>query len=43
VRQVGYLPEFCELSLANFRFLLHGVAGFGNFKNMIALNKAKKI
>jgi hypothetical protein len=37
------LPTFCVLSLANFRFLMHGVAGFGNFKNVIALNKAEKI
>jgi hypothetical protein len=42
VRQVGHLPAICELSLANFRYLLHGVAGFGNLKNVIALNKAEK-
>jgi len=37
------LPAFCVLSLANFRFLLQGVPGFGNLKNVIALNKAAKI
>jgi hypothetical protein len=37
------LPTFCVQPLAIFRFLLQGVAGFGNFKNVFAINKAENI